>query len=163
MGYTTEFRGKFNLDKPLTAAHMAYLKAFATGRRMTRDAEKTKLLPDPLREAVLLPVGVDGGYFVNGEGFCGQGHSSDVIDYNVSPSGQPGLWCQWVPSEDGTGIEWDGGEKFYDYVEWIRYVIDNFLEPWGYIVDGSVEWRGEEWDDTGPICVTDNTVEADGE
>jgi hypothetical protein len=28
MGYTTYFSGKFDLDKPLTAAHLAYLKKF---------------------------------------------------------------------------------------------------------------------------------------
>jgi hypothetical protein len=34
--------------------------------------------------------------------------------------GFPGFWCQWVPSADGCGIEWDGGEKFYAYDKWLQ-------------------------------------------
>ena len=51
---------------------------------------------------------------------------------------QPGLWCGWRPNEDGTVIEHDGGEKFYDYTEWIQYLVHHFLEPWGYKLNGDV-------------------------
>ena len=70
----------------------------------------------------------------------------------------PGVWNQWVPDESRKYIEWDGGEKFYEYVEWIKYLIDHFLAPWGIVVNGSVEWRGEDWGDTGTISVEDNEV-----
>ena len=68
MGYSTDFNGAFNLDKPLTEDHIKDLKAFADERH---DSTKTTTYP--------------------------------------------GIWCQWVPTDDGKGIEWDGGEKFYNY------------------------------------------------
>lgn len=156
MGYTTDFSGQFSLDKPLTAEHKAYLLAFNQTRRMKRDA--AKLGPDPIREAVKLPAGTDGGYFVGSRADYGQDKTSDILDYNSPPEGQPGLWCQWVPNEDGTAIVWDEGEKFYDYVEWVQYLIDNFLAPWGYVVNGAVEWDGEDRDDMGRILIVNNQV-----
>lgn len=111
IGYTTNFEGRFNLDKPLTPAHKAYLLAFAATRHMRRNGNVYRL-PDPVREAVNLPAGPNGEYFV-----AGTDSFSPKDDYNSQPSSQPGLWCQWVPSEDGKGIEWDGGEKFYAYTE----------------------------------------------
>ena len=50
------------------------------------------------------------------------------------------------------------GEKFYDYVGWIEYLIANFLKPWGYVLNGEVEWHGEDGDDRGMIVVKDNVV-----
>ena len=158
MGYTTDFDGKFDLDKPLTPEHRAYLEAFARTRRMQRNAVITATMPDPIRESVGLPIGEQSGYFVGSTKDYGQDRTPDVTDYNESPSGQPGLWCKWKPSEDGRAIEWNGGEKFYSYVEWIIYLIDNFLKPWGYILNGIVDWQGEEREDMGRIVITDNSV-----
>ncbi len=71
----------------------------------------------------------------------------------------PGYWCQWVPAcDEDTVIEWDYGEKFYEYVEWMEYIIDNFLKPWGYIANGNIEWFGEDRNDLGMIVVEDNKV-----
>ena len=67
-------------------------------------------------------------------------------------------WCKWVPTEDGCAIEWNGAEKFYDYVEWLEYLIEHFLGPWGYLLNGTVSWQGEDGDDRGRLHVTDNTV-----
>ena len=158
MGYTTNFEGQFNLDKPLTQEHAAYLTAFSESRRMARDAEKAEKLSDPVREAVSLPIGKEAGYFVGGGGLAGQEHDDSIIDYNEAPNGQPGLWCQWVPTEDLQGIEWNGGEKFYDYIEWIQYLIHNFLGTWGYVVSGEVSWEGESSDDLGKIIIVNNEV-----
>jgi len=107
-----------------------------------------------------LPVGAVGGYFVGEIGVRGQGAGSDILDDNAPPCGQPGLWCQWIPTEDRTGIEWDGGEKFYDYVKWLRYIIEHFLARWDYVLNGSVTWEGEISGDTGTILVVDNNVTA---
>jgi len=127
---------------------------------MKRDAAKTAEREDSIRQAVSLPVGREGGYFVGEGGFMGQDSGPDVLDSNEPPSGQPGLWCHWIPSEDGTAIEWDYGEKFYDYTDWIVYLIHHFLEPWGYVVNGEVEWQGEDPDDIGKIVVKKNMVSA---
>jgi hypothetical protein len=165
MGYTTDFSGKFKLNKQLTLEHSTYLKAFSETRRMCRNAALVAELPDHRREAVGLPVGPDGGYYVgaidlNNKDICaGQDFKSpNVTNSNSPPQGQPGLWCQWVPTEDDDGIEWNGGEKFYEYVEWLEYLIENFLKPWGYVLNGTVFWYGEDHNDRGKIFVLDNEV-----
>ena len=175
MGYTTDFRGHFNLDKPLSPSHALFLARFAGTRRMKRDAAKTALRPDPVREAAGLPIGEEGAYFVGEGGFAGQNSGPDVKNSNRPPWGQPGLWCQWVPLQDGsplknytqeedseeeyegcTSIGWDGGEKFYYYTEWLEYLIEHFLQPWGYTLNGVVTWQGEENGDIGKIIVENN-------
>ena len=158
MGYTTDFTGSFKVTPDLTVKHLVYLRTFADTRRMKRNAATTATLPDPVRTAVDLPVGKEGGYFVGSGNNSGQDQTPDILNYNYPPTGQPGLWCQWVPSEDGSQIVWDEGEKFYEYTEWLRYLIEHFLAPWGYKLNGTVEWRGEEDDDRGRIVVKDNIV-----
>lgn len=162
MGYTTDFDGHFDLDRPLSDAQTSYLTKFANTRRMKRITDELHDIPDPVREAVGLPLGPEGAYFVGGLGYNGQERDKSVLEYNDPPSGQPGLWCQWEPACDDDGnynmIAWDGGEKFYDYVEWLEYIINNFLAPWGYKLNGEVKWHGESNDDFGKIIVNDNVV-----
>ena len=148
MGYTTEFSGSVKIEPPLSAAEIAFLTKFNQTRRMDRK---------------------NGPYFVEGSGDFGQAQDPDVIDYNRPPSGQPGLWCQWTPSEDGTSIEWDGGEKFYNAAEWMKYLIDHFLKPdcvaksalpflTGHACNGEIEAEGEEPGDRWRLIVADNVV-----
>ncbi|MDF1699611.1 MAG: hypothetical protein P1V36_00435 [Planctomycetota bacterium] len=168
MGYTTDFEGSFKLDRPLDPAHAQYLLKFGM---MRRNAVKAAALPDPIREAAGLPIGREGCYFVGAGGDFGQGDDDSITNYNYAPEGQPGLRCQWVPDTgemrhwregpDLTAcdrIQWDGNEKFYCYVEWLEYIIAHFLKPWGYVLNGEVEFQGEDRSDMGLIDVTDNTV-----
>jgi hypothetical protein len=157
MGYTTNFSGRLSISKPLTPEHLAYLMKFPKTRRMKRNALMTEKLPDPLRLAVGLPVGDSGGYYV-GDPEYSNGGGKDIVDHNNPPFEQPGLWCQWTPTKDGTGVEWDGGEKFYDYVSWLKYLIKHFYQPWGYTLNGRITWQGEEHGDVGTIIVEDNMV-----
>ena len=53
---------------------------------------------------------------------------------------------------------WDGGDKFYNYEEWLVYLIDNFIAPSGYICNGEIEFQGEDMNDFGTIYVNDNVV-----
>jgi hypothetical protein len=165
VGYTTDFNGSFSINKSLGeqrlgAHHAAYLRRFAETRRMKRDVSKLVHVEDHIRVGVGLPLGNDGEYFVGADGYSGQDRSEDVLDYNSPPANQPGLWCQWTVNNEGDEIIWDGGEKFYDYVEWLEYIIEHFLKPWGYKLNGSVEWAGESTDDRGIIIVKDNKVES---
>ena len=104
--------------------------------------------------------GVEGEFYVFGSGFCGQDAEDNVIDRNSPPSTQPGLWCQWKPFfDDGNfGLEWDGGEKFYYYVEWLQYIIDNFLMSRGIMLTGAISWSGEDPTDNGIINVDTNHI-----
>jgi hypothetical protein len=179
MGYTTDFTGHFDCTPTLKSEHITYLVRFSETRRMCRDAKKAAQLPDPIREAAGLPVGPEGCYFVGNLGEFGQGGDASILDYNRPPSGtstplerlaagdratvenwgQPGLWCSWEPTEDGTQIIWNGSEKFYHYRTWINYWIENFLEPWGYTLNGTVEYQGEDDEDKGKIVIINNQVE----
>ena len=161
MGYTTNFDGEFTVTPTLKPEHKAYLEAFNRSRRMIRDAAKAEALPDPVRLAAGLPIGDTGAYYVGShEEDFGQTRDASIIDDNKPPNGQPSLWCQWVPSEDGSVIVWDDGEKFYEYVAWIEYLIEHFLAPWGYALNGKILWQGEDNDDRGYIHVKDNRVRA---
>ena len=144
MGYTTDFDGRFELNKKLTQKLQDYLTKFSETRRMARKLPKK--------------YGVEGEFYVDGGGDFGQDREPDIINYNQPPITQPGLWCQWVPSEDSMGIEWNGGEKFYHYTEWLNYIVENFLKPEGYVLNGTVSWQGEGGGDVGVIEVKDNLV-----
>lgn len=158
MGYTTDFEGEFQLDRPLNAEHQDYLQKFNETRRMKRDSNKAILLLDPVRDKANLPIGVEGEYFVGATGMMGQDRDDSVLEYNYPPWKQPGLWCGWVPSYDGSTIMWDGGEKFYYYIEWLEYIIEKFLKRWGYTLNGEVTYQGEDPSDFGMIVVKDNVV-----
>ena len=163
MGYTTKFYGRFDLDRPLTPDQVAYLTRFAQTRRMKRIQVMLSDAPDPVRLAVGLPLGDEGEYFVGGEDDTAWASGEDpdnasVLDDNEPPATQPGLWCDWVPTADRRGVEWNGREKFYDPEEWLAYLIAHFLEPWGYRLNGLVKLRGDDPDDRGAIEVEDNQV-----
>lgn len=162
MGYTTEFDGSISISPPLNVHEIAYLRKFAASRRMDRER---------------------GPYFVDGSGLFGQGRDGDIRDFNQPPVGQPGLWCKWEPTEDGTAIKWNGEEKFYDSDEWMTYLIDTFLKPGAVLacelaspvpgrhypeefrhftfdheLNGVIDAQGELDDDRWQLVVTGNTV-----
>lgn len=156
MGYTTTFEGRFELDKPLKPEHLAYLKAFCTIRHVKWNVDKIASLPDPEREAVELPLGEDGEYFV---GITQQMNELDfVADDNYPPGLMPSLWCGWRLSDEAKYIEWNGWEKFYGYIEWLYILIGDFLKPWGYVLNGEVSWQGEDMEDYGKIVIEQNKV-----
>lgn len=154
MGYTTDFTGEVTIEPPLNENEIKYLTKFAETRRMDRE---------------------QGPYYVNDPEDFGQGKEG-VRDFNAPPEGQPGLWCQWVPTSDGTKIKWDGGEKFYDSEEWMVYIIDHFLRPdakaasvahpqfskftFDHVVNGVIVAQGEDPDDKWALFVKDNEVES---
>ena len=162
MGYTTLFFGNFSLNKKLDKDLHDYLVKFNETRRMKRD---TALIKIKLSKGeaewyadTFGSVGLEGGFFVGGVGYMGQDNDESVFNHNEPPTGQPSLWCQWRPSNNGKHIEWDEGEKFYYYTEWLRYICDNFLGPKGYILNGEVRFQGEDSSDTGWIICENNRV-----
>ena len=138
MGYTTDFEGKFTINKPVDTKTAKLMRGIAATRRMKRAG-----LPEE--------YGIDGEFYIKDD-------EVKVVDCNEPPSTQPGLWCQWELQEDNQTIQWDGNEKFYDYVEWLEYIIKKILAPKGYILNGKVYWSGEEVRDHGTITVQDNKI-----
>jgi len=175
MGYTTDFVGSFKFDKKITDEHATYINNFSDSRRMKRDVKK-------LIEMYKGKHGLNGEYGVQGEFFnfdndskysyCNalipehQGDDNDksVIDFNKPPSTQPGLWCQWIIEgygedfKDESELVWDGGEKFEEYIKWLEYLLKTFFIPWGYTLNGEVEWVGEKSSDLGKIVITNNVI-----
>lgn len=78
-------------------------------------------------------------------------------DWRNDPA-TPGYYCGWVSNKHGKHLEWDGGEKFYDYVEWLEWLIKTFFKPKGISLNGAMMWQGEEIGDIGRIEVDNNTV-----
>ena len=151
MGITTVFKGSFVLSVPLAPEQRLYLTCFSQTRRVKRSVEHLQELADPIRTAVGLPLGSEGAYFVGQDSpYSIPLDDTSVVDLNTPPEGQPGLWCQWVPTDDGTAITWNGGDSFYYYVEWIEYLVEHFLAPWGHVLNGTVSWECDEahcWSD----------------
>lgn len=158
MGYTTDFDGVITVDPPLNQHEVKFLSDFNNSRRM--DRENGPLFAEP---------GTDSG----------QARSGDVRDYNSPPPGQPGLWCQWEASDDGTEISWDGGEKFYEADSWMQYLVENLFSPnarefidehvdehpalrhftCDHVLNGTIQAQGEDDDDRWDLVVTDNLVQ----
>lgn len=159
MGYTTDFFGSLEFNKPVAPWLAEYINKFSGTRRMKRDPEKIKeLFPDYGKMCFNGELGEEGEYFIGGVGLLGQGWDASVTNGNDPAKTQPGLWCQWVVNEKKNCLEWDGGEKFYNYEEWLDYLIDNFFEPLGYALNGDIEWQGEDYDDFGTIHVENNMI-----
>jgi len=142
-------------------------------------------LPTATEKTAEAIYGKDGEYFARDDGDSGQREDASIIDYNTPPGQmshdrttdftvvweenekrrdegvcQPGLWCQWQIFEQGDQmfLEWDGGEKFYAYVEWLVYLINHFFVPWKVKLNGEVVWQGEEIDDRGKIIIKNNVI-----
>ncbi len=158
MGYTTDFYGSFEFSRPLIAEEQAYLSAFCASRRMKWDVAKLQAEfegahGNPFAKAG--PYGEEGAYFVPQDMETCYSHPS-VLDANEPPKGQPGLWCGWTCSEEK--LYWSRCEKFYNYVEWLQYLIDHFFAPWGVALNGAVQWEGEDPTDLGVISVRHNRI-----
>lgn len=155
MGYTTDFTGEVTVEPPLNADEVSFLKDFNNTRHMHR---------------------VRGPLYAPGD--LGAGKDLDVIEINSPDPSQPGLWCQWVSNDEGTAIEWDQNEKFYNAAAWMTYLIDNLLSESGreyvqkhhsgdarldsftfdHVVNGEIEAQGEDSSDHWKLIVTDNVL-----
>ena len=161
------YEGAFVLDQPLEPKHQQYLQRFSENRRVTWVEEQVERVVDSLRVAVGLPIGPDGAYFV---GKASVGRVSDSLmdgterfikEYNRPAHGQPGLWCDWKPSEDGKRVVHNGAQKTLYSKEWLYYLIEHFLRPWGYSLSGQVRWERFEFEQEqrGTIAIGDNAIQ----
>ena len=72
--------------------------------------------------------------------------------------GLPGIWCHWRVGSDNQSLEWDQGEKFYEYEKWLAYIVNFVLVPAGYGLEGSVLYQGERVGDCGRITVDNESI-----
>lgn len=159
MGYSTYFSGSFTINKKVDDETYALLEGLNRTRRMKRDPAKLAKRLKMKKKEVIEKYGDECQLYIpEGSSYESQKDTDDVVNGNEPPKGQPGLWCGWQIQEDRKTICHDGGEKFYDYIEWIEYLINVVLKPRGYVVNDEVTWQGEESDDMGAIEVINNTV-----
>ena len=149
MGYTTEFAGSIGIKPPLKPEHIAFLKCMKDTRRMARNLDELK-------------YGIQGEFYCGDTTPCGQQHTADIINFNSPPSTQPALWMQWVPTDDGEELEWDGGEKAYNMDDFLVYLLERFFRPLGYVLNGEVIAQGEDVTDRWKITVRHNIVKFTG-
>ncbi|TWT88802.1 hypothetical protein Mal64_22900 [Pseudobythopirellula maris] len=96
-------------------------------------------------------------------------HANELFEFNDTEhqdeNGEPGgdgkpptYYCQWVPTEDRSGLEWDKNEKFIFGEEWLEYLIKKYLSPWGYTLNGESPWYIDDFEQAGILRVVDNVV-----
>ena len=165
MGYNTEFEGRINTNKPMSNELIIWLDKFSKTRHYSIDTAllKESFLEKTIRE-MLPPIGnyrenvdmgIEGKFLAHGDEY----HRPKYCDnYNKPADDCPGLWLQWRVTEDGYGIEWDMGEKFYNYTEWLEWLILYIFEPGGYILNGKIRFQGQNYNDQGHIYVENNVV-----
>ena len=81
------------------------------------------------------------------------------LDGEFSNGELPDSYCQWKVGEDWQSIKWNGGEKFYCYIEWIRAINRRYLLPRKYLLNGEVLFQGEDVKDCGRIVAKDGKIE----
>ncbi len=157
----TTFKASLTLDKPLTREQIAYIQKFATTRRVRRKEKLTATRPDALRHAVNLPAGSQGAFFVGETGELGEDISFDVLNSNEAPSGQPDIWCPWSVDNDGHHLIVSVDNKNYLYImDWLKYIIQHFIQPWGLLLNGEIEFQPLHSTNFQTISVKNNVIEA---
>jgi hypothetical protein len=110
MGYDTRFTGRFALSRPLTAEESAILEAVHDHRHQ-EDLELPYAVleerPVKIEREIFKPCYI-GEWFNNYEKY-------------------PSYYCQWTVSPNKRALVWDKGEKFYNYVSWLKYLISHFF------------------------------------
>lgn len=157
MGYTTDFKGFFEFDRTVDPSLVNYINKLSATRRMKRDNDKIKkIFPNWKDFSFNGRLGEEGGFFIGGAGFAGQDHDDSIIDFNQPPKFQPSLWCDWIIKDNK--LIWNETEKFYGYTDWLTYLIYNFFNPCNYLLNGEVNWQGEDSLDKGIIKIIDNKI-----
>ena len=87
--------------------------------------------------------------------------ASVILEANYDPDSiqgeHPRSYMQWVPTQSLDHIVYDGNEKFYEYVDWMKWLV-NYLKSIGITADGEIDWSGERAGDTGTIVVANSEV-----
>ncbi|GAQ90811.1 hypothetical protein KFL_006880030 [Klebsormidium nitens] len=142
MGYDTRFTGRFALSRPLTAEESAILAAVHDHCH-----EDDLELPYAFlqKRTVTIEREVIGPLYV--------GESLHYLTEKF-----PSFYCQWTLSGNKRSLVWDKGEKFYNYVGWLEYLLSNFFAVRGVQLSGTVKWKGANRGDRGSITVEGNRI-----
>lgn len=86
--------------------------------------------------------------------FCEERHGGNTEVFK----GFPGFWCDYVVSDDGTEITWNGSEKSYYMEKWLPLLIEKFFAPAGHTLNGNMKAQGEDASDMWLLLCEDNKV-----
>ena len=71
----------------------------------------------------------------------------------------PGYGSLLTVSEERDAIVPEEGESRHGVRLWLKLLIEHFLGPRGYVLNGEVEWDGEDLEDRGRLFIRDNQLE----
>jgi len=71
----------------------------------------------------------------------------------------PGYGSLLTVSEERDAILPEEGESRHGVRMWLKLLIEHFLGPRGYVLNGEVEWDGEDLEDRGRLFIKDNELE----
>lgn len=136
------FRGVFTLNPAPTPARAEFLRAFLAVQHGYWPVEYVSKQSDPLREAVILPLGEDAAFFVGH-------HSNDLrgrhpfVDschaFQVGPGGQPHCgMCPWHLSQDATQLKPDNKGTTMMPMKWLGWLTQHLFQPWQIDITGKV-------------------------
>lgn len=154
MGYITALYGRMAIEPPLNQPEIEYLIDFARTRHVLR---------------------VTGDYTT-----CDPETEVDTeVFLDMTAPNHPSLWCDWVPTADGTAIVWRDDDNGLDEAhrdttpQWLQYLINHFLTgtagtfrchsasagfTFNHHCHGLFLADGADFGDIWEITVTDNQV-----
>lgn len=162
MGYDTNFSGELVMSRRLTEPEHEYLSAFLDTAHYARDTSKLEGIPDPLREAVGLPLGDQGCFFMGRDesvaSYMIQYEDTLLEDYDYGPPvNLPDYGTDWYLGGlmDGRDVlRHEDGKSRGLYTDWLAWLVENILTPWGISLNGEVTWDGDDEGDMGRIVCT---------
>ena len=91
-------------------------------------------------------------------------HTIHDDEYTTGREDAPSHWLKWnIYEEEGDHyLEWTGGEKFYNYYDWLQLIVEKFLEPKKIYLQGKITYSGEETDDAGLLTAHIQTTQQKG-
>lgn len=153
-------KGRFVFNRKITKKLADYLEWFSKMRHVKRDNQMIKkFYPNWQKNRCFFGcLGDEGEFFL--AFYNDTREDVTVIDVNTPPSSQPNLFCGWTVSDNRKFLEWDDSIEFCDAVEWLKYIIENFIktDPHEYKLNGEVTWENIDTFEKGVIIVKNNTV-----
>jgi len=141
----SETRGALSLSRPLTDDEFYFLSALALNKRMRRHRSMLgfmideKMLTDPFRNEVGLPLGMDGYWFVGNEGENMDESDPSVFNKEQPPRGMPGCWCSWQPASDNRSMLILSGKKPHHALRWASFLLTRlFIKHWDMTMSGII-------------------------
>lgn len=83
---------------------------------------------------------------------------SHLKQYSVNDDRTPSMYCEWIFDPHGKRLAWNTAAANYEtYIDWLKYIMDNFLIPWNYTLNGNTKYqKGYKIVD---VFINDNNIE----